>query len=145
LWSAPEFTHPNHQRGVEKAALIQILQESWKSLLGDRQVILLDDGKHARVVEPVRVPSAFGGALAADRIREIHRHYPYARLDQSARQQTALAVSGAAIGVAHFLWFGGKVESLPKARRVEHGDRLLIIRVKALRLGRIFHHTRLGI
>ena len=56
--SATELSHPDNERLVEQAALLQIIQQSGERLVGDRQLIARRRFVHPRVVEAVRVPAA---------------------------------------------------------------------------------------
>ena len=68
---APEFTHPDDQRAVEQAAIVQVFEKNRQCLVGNWQVILFDDRVHSRIVKAMRVPTAARGALAADVAGEV--------------------------------------------------------------------------
>src|SRR5262249_62112586 len=70
---------------------------------------------------------------------------PPARLNQPSRQQTALAISRAAVALADRLRFGRKVDGFPGTRRRDHAQRLGNLLVNPASLRRELEHLRLPV
>src|SRR5690606_11201387 len=100
LRGAPELAHPDDEGLVEEPAHLQVVDQGGQGGLGDGEVVLLDDRIHPGVVESVGVPSSVGDALAADAAGEVAGDELHAVLDEAAGEEAALAVGGAAVGVA---------------------------------------------
>src|SRR6266850_4905848 len=113
-----EFAHPNNERALKQTARVKIVEKSWQRLVRERQMIFLNDRIHARVVESVGIPAAFRSALPADAAGEVHSHELSPRFHEPPRQQTTLAISMAAVGVAQLGRLFGKVERFAQTRRM---------------------------
>ncbi len=66
LGRAAEFAHPHDERFIQQSAVLQIIQQCRQRLVGDRQLIFVDDLVHPRVVKPVSVPAALVHSPPAD-------------------------------------------------------------------------------
>src|SRR5687767_11021198 len=75
-----------------------------------------------------RIARLFGPAIPVD------LHERHARLDQSPRQQDALAEWTAAIAIAHWGRLALEVEGVPGARRAQHVERLLGLPIVAIEI-----------
>src|SRR5881394_501009 len=106
---APKFAHPDNKCCVQQTALIEIVEQYGQRLVRDRQMKLLDDGIHLRVVEPVGVPSARFGALSADALGKIDGDKLHARFHEASGEETALAVSRPAVAIPQLRWFSGEI------------------------------------
>ena len=92
--SAAELAHPDHERFVEHAALLQVGDQR-----GERLVDFFAEFFHAGEVVVVGVPAVLHDFDERD-----------ARFDQAAGQQAAGAEIVAAVGIAGLIGFFGEIE-----------------------------------
>src|SRR5690606_28956490 len=89
-----------------------------------------------RVVKAVCIPATAVNFLAADAAVEVDINKSDAGLDEPPGEQAALTVGGSAVRVAHLLRFLREIKGVADLRRVEHADRLFVIRIEPAGLGR---------
>ena len=91
LRRAAELPHPDHERVVEQAALLQVLQQRRIGQVHRRH----ERGLETLGVLGVRVPGRRDGVVFFPP-RPVHLHQRHARFDQPPREQNALAETIAA-------------------------------------------------
>ena len=130
---AAKFAHPNHQCLVQQTSLLEIIQQCGQRLVGDRQLVLVDDLIHPCVIESVRIPAPLVDASPPNTGREIDRDELHARFNQATCKQAALAVSRAsAAAIANRFALGRKVKGLAHPITCQHRDRTLVVLIKSL-------------
>ena len=95
-----EVGQQRHQRRLQQAALVQVVQQGGQAAVQRRQP-LLQAGEDLGVVVPAVV---------------VHGDEGHARLDQPPGQQAALAQARPAVGVADPVRLAAEVEGLPAGR-----------------------------
>ncbi len=88
-----KFTHRQHQRAGQQAALLQIIEQRRVGQVEHRteRVLVIVERCRERTAGGVTIPCH----LVEDRIEHVHRDQAHALLDQPAGLQTALAESAA--------------------------------------------------
>ena len=89
-----KFTHAHHERVLESAALVHVVDQRGESLIELRQ-LLVQVFKNLRVMVPPGI---------------VHRHKAHARFHQSSREQTTLAELMPSVSVPQFFRFLADVE-----------------------------------
>ena len=139
LRRAAEFAHPHDERGVEQAALFEVVEQRGVGLLHRRDDTVLESAK----VVLVRVRRDARAVHGGDEAR--------ARLHEPAREQVRLAPRMPPVALAHGVGLAREVERLRGFSRLEDGDGLVAedvhfrrlrrddaARLRRLRVGEIF-------
>ena len=127
-WRPPELAHPQHQRVVKQAALLEVFQKGrHRPVEGGQEVVA-----HPLPGALVRVPAFVGRQR---RRIPVHGDQRHVRLDQPPGQQAALAEVVPAVGVADPRRLGGQVEGAAGRRRLQKAIGALVVPRHVARFG----------